>query len=461
MYPETFIRRAPVYSYDLSGGNKYMTLYKGLRGDILGGKLRAGQKLPGKRTLARDLGVSVVTVQTAYEQLLAEGYIRSEERRGYFVCAADMAVNERPPTIPVAKEERREYAADFVGGSTPAELFPFSSWAKLMRGVLTDCGEHLLERVPAAGDGELRCALSDYLYRARGIWADPSLIVIGAGAEQLYDIIVRLVGRDRLYGIENPGYSTIRRSYASAGARCVPLPVGAEGMDCKAALSSGADVLHISPAHQFPTGAVMPVTARAKLISYADGRDGYIVEDDYDSEFRLVGKPLQPAYALCPDRVIYVNTFSKTLAPSMRMGYMVLPRGLAGRYFELFGDASSSVPLFEQRALARMIAGGTFERHINRLRNYYRGVREVLLSKLGELACPHSVCENGAGLHFTVKFPSASDGEIKSRALAAGINLRCLSDYLIAPREDCACTAVINYSGITLDRARALDLKNI
>ena len=206
----------------------------------------------------------------------------------------------------------------------------------------------------------------------------------------------------------------------------------------------------------------MPVTVRAKLIAYVSARDGYLVEDDYDSEFRLAGRPLQPAYALCPDRVIYLNTFSKTLAPSMRMGYMVLPRGLAGRYFELFGDASSSVPLFEQRALARMIAGGIFERHINRLRNYYRGVRAVLLEKLCGLPYAHTVCDNGAGLHFTVTFPSAPSGEeIKRRARAAGINVKCLSDYLISPRPELPPAAVINYSGITLDKARSLELGGI
>lgn len=446
-----------MYPYELGEKNKYMTLYKRLREDILCGKLKEGQKLPGKRTLSKELGVSVVTVQTAYDQLLAEGYIRSKERSGYYVCAADLAFEGRPPVTLVKEEHKKEYAADFVSGSTPAQLFPFSSWAKLMRAVLSDCGEKLLERVPAAGDWELRAALSDYLYRARGIYADPSLIVIGAGAEQLYDIIVRLVGRDKLYAVENPGYRTIYRTYASSGARCIALPVGEDGMDCAAALASGADVLHVSPAHQFPTGAVMPVSARVKLINYLKGRDGYMVEDDYDSEFRLSGRPLQPACALCPERVIYLNTFSKTLAPSMRMGYMVLPARLAERYAKSYGDASSSVPLFEQRALARMIGGGTFERHINRLKNYYRGVRSALIEKLQALNCPHTVSDNGAGLHFTVKFPSApSDEYIKRRALEVGINVKCLTDYLVSPRPECALTSVINYSGITLELAQSL-----
>ena len=211
-----------------------------------------------------------------------------------------------------------------------------------------------------------------------------------------------------------------------------------------------ADVLHISPAHQFPTGAVTPASARARLINDAESRGSYIVEDDYDSEFRLVGKPLQNMYVLDPERVIYINTFTKTLAPSMRMGYMVLPPALYARYLEVFGKTSCCVPLFEQKTLARMISGGAFERHINRLKNYYRGVREELTGALSQLNIPHEVFDTASGLHFTVKFLTASsDSCIKERAAECGINIRCLSDYLLAPMEGCQNTVVVNYSGVT------------
>ena len=451
-----------MYPYDLSGRNKYYTLYENLRGDILRGKIKAGEKLPGKRTLAKELGVSVVTVQTAYDQLLAEGYINSKERSGYFVCPVEVGLRERPSAPPLQEVEKPEYSADFVSGSPPAKLFPFASWAKLMREVLSDCGEHLLERVPCAGDDELKSAISDYLYRARGISVDPRLIVVGAGAEHLYGVIVQLIGRDKLYAVENPCYRKIYQAYSLNGARCAFMPVGEDGADPTAAAAQGAAVYHVSPAHQFPTGAVMPAGARARLINLAEKRGGYIVEDDYDSEFRLFGKPLQNMYALCPDRVIYINTFSKTLAPSMRMGYMVLPPELYKRYKELFGHNSSAVPLFEQKTLARMMAGGTFERHINRLKNYYRGVREALTEKLKAFDCPHYCRDSGGGLHFTAKFSSApSDEFIKEKALAVGINLKCLSDYLLAPCAGFEKTAVINYSGITLEAAESLDLSRI
>ncbi|HIU62104.1 MAG TPA: PLP-dependent aminotransferase family protein [Candidatus Coproplasma excrementigallinarum] len=452
-----------MYPYDLSGKNKYYTLYENLRRDILRGKLKSGEKLPSKRTLAAELGVSVVTVQTAFDQLLAEGYISSRERSGYYVCKVELDYREQPePALRPYEEKKKQVGTDFVSGSTPAELFPFSSWARLLREVLSDCGEHLLERVPSAGDAELRGAISDYLYRARGLYADPERIIIGAGAEQLYGVIVQLVGREKLFAAENPCYRKIYDSYTLNGARCTLLPVGREGVSAADVEQSGASVVHISPAHQYPTGAVMPAAARARIISAVQKRDGYVVEDDYDSEFRLYGKPLQSMYALAPERVIYVNTFSKTLAPSMRMGYMVLPQSLYKRYTELFGHNSSAVPLFEQKALARMISGGGFERHLSRLKNYYRGVREVLFKKLSSLKYEHIIQDSGGGLHFTVKFPAAqTDGQIKEMAAGADIRVRTLSDYLILPAAGFEKTVVVNYSGVTLAKAEALDLSVI
>ena len=447
----------------MSGKNKYYTLYENLRRDILRGKLKSGEKLPSKRTLAAELGVSVVTVQTAFDQLLAEGYISSRERSGYYVCKVELDYREQPePALRPYEEKKKQVGTDFVSGSTPAELFPFSSWARLLREVLSDCGEHLLERVPSAGDAELRGAISDYLYRARGLYADPERIIIGAGAEQLYGVIVQLVGREKLFAAENPCYRKIYDSYTLNGARCTLLPVGREGVSAADVEQSGASVVHISPAHQYPTGAVMPAAARARIISAVQKRDGYVVEDDYDSEFRLYGKPLQSMYALAPERVIYVNTFSKTLAPSMRMGYMVLPQSLYKRYTELFGHNSSAVPLFEQKALARMISGGGFERHLSRLKNYYRGVREVLFKKLSSLKYEHIIQDSGGGLHFTVKFPAAqTDGQIKEMAAGADIRVRTLSDYLILPAAGFEKTVVVNYSGVTLAKAEALDLSVI
>lgn len=434
--------------YELNEKNKYYTLYSHIREDILRGKFKAGEKLPAKRELAKELGVSVVTVQLAYEQLLAEGYVRSKERSGYFVeevltLPQNGQKTEHVPTIP----QEKKYAIDFVKSATPAELFPFSVWAKLMRKVLLNCGEHLLERVPCDGDGELKEEISAYLYRTRGIDVDPRYIVIGAGAEYLYGVIVQLLGRDKLYAVENPGYAKIFAAYQLNGAKFVPISVGKSGISVEELAQSFADVLHISPAHQFPTGVVTPVSTRLQIIEWA--KDKYVIEDDYDSEFRLSGKPLQSLYSLCPDRVIYMNTFSKSLAPSMRMGYMVLPPALYERFLNVFQSSANVVPLFEQKTLAAMLREGHFERHINRLKTHYRDVRQLVVEMLRNADTGCEIVDTGSGLHMLVKFPHTSDAEIKSAAERAQIRIRCLSDYLISPIDGMEGYAVVNYAGVT------------
>ena len=448
----------PMLNYELDEKNKYYSLYCAIRDDILWGKLKKGFRLPSKREMAENLSVSVITVQNAYDQLLAEGYIYSVQRSGYFVGEVNADFYGRRDIPEVAQPEKEEYKIDFVKGSTLTEMFPFSVWSKLMRGVLSNCGEHLLERVPCDGDYELKRALSDYLYRARAIDVDPRYIVIGAGAEYLYGIVVQLLGRDKLFAVENPGYSKIYSGYLQSGARVRLIGVTDAGIDCREVEKSGASVVHFSPSHQFPTGAVTPVSERLRLIKWANESDGYIIEDDYDSEFRLVGKPLQCAHVLSPDRVIYMNTFSKSLAPSMRMGYMVLPPKLYEKYLKLFGHSACVVPLFEQKTLASMLDGGYFERHIARLKNRYRTVRTAIYEKVKKLPFPAEIKDTGSGLHLLIRFPTAgSDEEIKERAKRNGINLRCISDYLLARDNSVEASqmpalekcAIINYSGVT------------
>ncbi|MDE7082838.1 MAG: PLP-dependent aminotransferase family protein [Clostridia bacterium] len=441
-----------MYNYDLSGRNKYYTLYSLIRDDILRGKIRGGERLPSKRAFAAELGVSVVTVQLAYDQLLAEGYISSKERSGFFAESVAEGLKKQRPAA-VKKEETKEgekFIIDLVHGNTPPNMFPFSVWARLIRGVLSDVGEHLLERVPCDGDKQLKRAISAYLYRSRGIDADPRYIVVGAGAEHLYGVIVQLLGRDKIYAVENPGYGKISSTYALNGARFTPVGVTDKGIDISVLENSGAFVAHVSPSHQFPTGVVTPVSARSRLIEWAKSSGGYIVEDDYDSEFRLTGKPLQCMCGLCPEKVIYMNTFSKSLAPSMRLGYMVLPPELYERFLQIFSSSANFVPLFEQKALAQMLDGGYFERHINRLRNYYRTIHGALIKKLAALPEKCEVVDTGSGLHVIAKFPDAkSDGQIKLLAAARGIRIKCLSDYLLAPMAGVEGCAVINYSGLT------------
>ena len=437
-------------TYQLDEKNKYYSLYYNIREDILHGNLKAGERLPGKRTLAEHLAVSVITVQTAYEQLLAEGYIISEERRGYFVAEVNVGASA-DPVIPVREEQPRiKYDLDLTTGRAPAELFPFSVWASLMRKTLSEEGEHLLERVPCDGSPRLKAAIAAYLFRFRGFKVDPRYIVVGAGAEYLYGVIVQLLGRDKPYAVENPGYGRVPNTYRLNGAECTFIDVEERGVNIEEVERSNACALHISPAHQYPTGAVIPVPNRSRLIAWAQSNNAYIIEDDYDSEFRLWGKPLQTMAAMNGERVIYLNTFSKTLAPSMRMGYMVLPPVLYANYLQLYSQTANVVPLFEQLTLATMLDGGYFERHVNRLKNYYRGIRGELISFIESLPFQKRIIETGGGLHLTLQLPDfASDKDIKTKAEELGINVKCLSDYLFTDTDKYANVAVINYSSVT------------
>ena len=442
-------------NYELKNKNKYYDLYFRIREDILHGELLAGEKLPSKRSLAAGLGVSVITVQTAYEQLLAEGYIYSAERKGYFVANVNVGRSADAPPIARKESERKNYKLNLVTGAATAELFPFSVWAKLMRSTLSQEGEHLLERVPCDGDAQLKASIAAYLFRTRGIKVNPRYIVVGAGAEYLYGVIVQLLGRCREYAVENPVYGRIPHTYELNGARCVYIPVGESGADVGRVEKYDACALHVSPSHQYPTGAVMPVANRSRLIQWAKDTDAYIIEDDYDSEFRLFGKPLQAMIGLNGDRVIYINTFSKTLAPSLRMGYMILPPKLYERFKDVYGGSANVVPLFEQKTLSKMLDGGYFERHVNRLKNYYRGIRSELLGIIEKLPFEKKVIETGGGLHLTLELNGfSSDGQIKQTAESRGIFLKCLSDYLQEPCKGYEKVAVINYSGVTAEQLK-------
>lgn len=455
-------------TYRLDENNKYYSLYRAIRSDIACGNLRSGEKLPGKRSLASHLGVSVITVQTAYEQLLAEGYLTSEERKGYFVAdsadwgGADLREKQHEQfdytDTEQTERERGKYILDLSSGRAPAKLFPFSVWAKLMRSTLSEEGEHLLERVPCDGDPALKKAIASYLYRFRGYEVDPRYVVIGAGAEYLYGVIVQLLGRDGVYAVENPVYGRVPHAYALNGATCLPVSVDGRGVRLGEVERSGACLLHISPSHQYPTGAVMPAVNRLKVLAWAERTGAYVVEDDYDSEFRLFGKPLQTMAGLNREKVIYLNTFSKTLAPSMRLGYMVLPPQLYRKYRDLYASSSSVVPLFEQKTLAKMLDGGYFERHVTRLKNYYRTVRAILLEYIERLPVGKEVIETGGGLHITLRLPSFSnDDEIKKFAFDRGIKLKCVSDYLFAPSGEYEKIAVINYSSAEIEKIRQVD----
>ncbi len=342
----------------------YLQLYHQLRGDIVSGVYPNGKKLPSKRLLAEQTGVSVITVEHAYAILCDEGYLEPRERSGYFVSysAADC--------FPVAEPDS---VRQLPSARDLADDFPFSVLAKTMRRVLSEYGESILVKSPNNGCTELRKAIAAYLARCRGINVAPSQIVIGSGAEYLYGLIVQLLGRERVFALENPSYEKIRRVYLANGVTCDMLRLGSDGIRTSELARTDASALHVTPFHSFPSGITASAGKRSEYIRWAHSRGGYIVEDDFDSEFTLSSKAEDTLFSLEPKRsVLYLNTFSKTIAPSMRLGYMVLPESLTDAFEQSVGFYSCTVPVFEQYVLAELLSNGDFERHINRVRRRRR-----------------------------------------------------------------------------------------
>ena len=344
------------YSIEKKAGQPaYLQLYRQLRQDIVEGSLPEGTKLPSKRTLA---AVSVITVEHALALLADEGYVYARPRSG---CYAAFGGSGQAQPLPRAAVE------DMSAPVSPPEDFPFSTLSKLMRRVLSDYGERILIRSPNSGCMELRQAIAAYLARSRGIKVRAEQVIIGSGSEYLYGLVVQLLGRER-----EPCYDKIRRVYEANGAVCRGLRMAADGIDTAVLSACGAGVLHVTPYHSFPSGVTAAAAKRHEYALWARAREAYIVEDDYASELFVSAKQVDTVFSLAPERTIYMNTFSKTLAPSMRTGYMVLPEPLLPEYEKRLGFYSCTVPVFDQYVLARFISGGDLERYINRRRRKLR-----------------------------------------------------------------------------------------
>jgi GntR family transcriptional regulator/MocR family aminotransferase len=432
----------------------YEALYRCIRSDILSGKLPAGFRLPSKRALSAHLEVSKITVEAAYNQLAAEGYILSVEKVGYFV----EKVETLPAATPTAPREPETSALPLLDltANTPAH-FPFSVWSRLQRQVLLDYGHQLLQPMPSNGCLDLRQAIAQHLSAFRGMQVDPENIIIGAGTDFLYNLLPQLLGQDKIYALEEPGYEKIHRIYASAGVQVQPTAMDAQGVLPEALMH--AQVLHFSPSHHFPTGIATPMPRRQALLKWAAQGDRWIVEDDYDSEFRFGTHPMPALYGQS-DKVVYINSFSKSLAPSIRLGYLVLPPALMEKFRKELGFYSGTVSGFEQHTLARFLSQGHFEKHINRMRKFYKTRRNQLLEIIR--SCPQreklTIEEADAGLHFLVKVDTVlSDPELERHCASLGVKIRTLSGYYhgTAP-ESSLHRIVVNYSGLQDEDLEAL-----
>ena len=463
-------------TYDLSennGESLYLYIYECIRQDILNGNLESNYALPSKRAFASNLGVSNITVENAYAQLMAEGYIYSLPRKGFFVTPlSELTIGIQNPRKTSSSDANtssailtknsmesdydNEETIDLTGRALLPDAFPFSIWAKLTREILSSKQRELLTPPPSAGVHSLRGAIANYLRDFRDMAVAPEQIIIGAGTEYLYGLIMQLIGFDKIYGIENPGYSKIRKIYSSYDARWVPVDMDSNGINVESLLASKTQILHTSPSHHFPLGYVTPISRRRELINWlSDSDDRYIIEDDYDSEFRLNGKAIPTLKSIdTTGRIIYMNTFNKSLSSTIRISYMVLPPALLEQFNEQLSFYSCSVPTFEQYTLAEFLSRGYFEKHLNRMRTRYKKIKAALLSEIKnspQLSRGIISQENG-GLHFIFSIDNGlDDNYVLKKAKERGLKLASLSQYYLENSEGCVPTGsyIINYSSLT------------
>lgn len=456
------------YSFSERGSEPiYLYLYDCIKNDIINGQLKAEEKLPSKRAFAKNLGISVITIENTYEMLSAEGYIYSLPKKGYFVSdikeiavgnvaenkadGLDNAATKKDNGVILPTQEKKHYLCDFASNQTEADLFPFSVWSHLMREELSKDHERLMENPPSGGVVELREAIAKHLKEFRNMSVSPEQIIIGAGTEYLIGLLIQLLGFDRTFAIEDPGYGKISRIYESHHNKCVFLPIKDKGLEVESLEKNNVNIVHISPSHQYPLGIIMPISKRHELLTWAAGDDDrYIIEDDYDSELRFNGKPIPTMYSIdSMNKVIYMNTFTKTLSSTIRISYMILPKPLLKKYYDNLFFYACTVSNFEQYTLARFINEGYFEKHINRMRNHYRKKREFLINAIKEstLNSKINIIEEEAGLHFHAEVNSKkTEDEIVSEALNKNIRLRPLSSFYRDKSVAKKNVYIINYS---------------
>ena len=436
------------YNFANKGSDSlYEYLYKCIKNDIILENLDVHEKLPSKRSFAKNLGISVITVENAYEQLMAEGYIYSIPKKGFYVAdLRELNLTKTPSVGPdnalLSIKEKVPYLADFTSNQTDSEIFPFTIWARTMRELLNENQQQLMENPPCGGIMALRQAIADYLHAFRGMVVNPEQIIVGAGTEYLYGLLIQLLGDDKIYGIENPGYPKIAKIYDSMHVSYSAIDLDKHGVCIDSLENHQIDIIHLSPSHHFPTGIITPISRRY----------------EYDSELRLGGKPIPTLQSIdVSDKVIYMNTFTKTLSSTVRISYMVLPASLTELFYKKLSFYSCTVSNFEQYTLARFMESGSFEKHINRLRNYYQNKRDAILEifKTAPLDQYITIKEEDSGVHFMMKLKTErTEMDMMSDSKSKGIKLAPLSKYFVGQTSNVNFqnVYVMNYSSIDLEQ---------
>lgn len=429
----------------------YDQLYRHIAGAIRSGALSPGARLPSKRRMCTLAGVSMSTVETAYSLLAAEGYVLSRPRSGY-VCADLLppapAVPAHPPETAPAPAPK--WAYDCSTSAVDVSVFPFSSWARITKEAVYE-NPGLLQRGHPQGDGPLRAALAQLLSQYRGVRCSPDQVVVGAGADHLLSLLLQLLPEQRAVALEDPGYPAAYAAAALHGREALPIPVDGEGMVPEALDASGAGLAYVTPSHQFPLGVSMPAGRRSRLLHWAaSAQNRWIIEDDYDSEFRWSSRPIPALQGMDrAGRVVYLGTFSRSIAPAIRAAYLILPPGLLERYRHTFSHGACAVSRFEQESLRRFLVQGLYGRHLRRTGNLYRKKCALFAGALADIPGAE-ISGAEAGLHFLLTLPRYTEEELVERAAARSVRVHPLSRYCHAapPRPS---TVVLGFAGLTME----------
>lgn len=441
---------------DLQGGAKaplYEKIYEYIKNEIVDGKISKGEKLPSTRLLAKNLSVSRSTVELAYDQLLAEGYIEAEPYRGYFVCDIEALYqleqrNHMQEKLQAGQDwqpgwkteikrgagSSKQKEIDFSPYTIDTQNFPYNVWRKLHKNVLLDDREEILLSGDGQGDHELRMAIADYLHQARGVNCVAEQIIIGAGNEYLELLLAQVLGEKKTVLMDDPTYLQAYRTFSNMGYLVKNIPAEQGSMPIEAVRRENADILYVMPSHQFPLGTVMPLKQRLELLKWASEKEGrYLIEDDHDSEYRYKGKPIPSLQSIDhEEKVIYLGTFSKSIAPSLRISYMVLPQHLLKNYQSYCGFYSTTVSKIQQEVLCGFIRGGYFGRHLNKMRGIYKNKHDFLVSELKKRPWVENIAGDNAGLHVLVQVDTQmSEEELCERAAEQGIHLMGISEHYI------------------------------
>ncbi len=437
----------------------YEQSYDYIKTDIQSGRIPYGEKLPSTRFLSKHLEVSRSTVELAYEQLLSEGYIESVPYKGFFVAQIDELyhLKKDKPQPQRERKEARRYRYDFTPNGVDLKSFPYNVWRKLSKDILMDDRTELFRSGDSQGEYGFRSAICSYLYQARGVDCTPDQIIVGAGSDYILMLLGMILGMDHTIAFEDPTYKQAYRMAGGMSYNCIPVSMDKNGMKVTELEKSGADIAYVTPSHQYPTGVIMPIRRRMELLKWACEAQGrYIVEDDYDSEFRYKGKPIPALKGYdASEKVIYLGTFSKSIAPAIRLSYMVLPKPLQEAYEQKARFVNSTVSKVDQLIVQKFIEEGYYERHLNKTRALYKSRHDVLIEELRPMADICTISGENAGVHLLLTFQNGmTEEELIDRAAREDIRVYGLSDYRI--KENCKEkeTILLGYANLTEEQIR-------